>query len=108
LFGSQKETFHGNIIQFSFAELESATDNFSATNLIGLGGSSYVYRGRLKDGNIVAVKRLKDHGGPEADSACFKEVVTNQSFSILWHCVMFHSIWIQDDLKIAIFYIFAD
>lgn len=77
LFGSQKETFYGNIIQFPFTELESATDNFSATNLIGVGGSSYVYRGRLKDGNIVAVKRLKDHGGPEADSACFKEVEAN-------------------------------
>ncbi|GAU36962.1 hypothetical protein TSUD_57400, partial [Trifolium subterraneum] len=83
LFGSQKETFHGNIIQFSFAELESATDNFSATNLIGLGGSSYVYRGRLKDGNIVAVKRLKDHGGPEADSACFKEI---ELLARLHHC----------------------
>ncbi|WJX50205.1 hypothetical protein P8452_36540 [Trifolium repens] len=83
LFGSQKETFHGNIIQFSFAELESATDNFSATNLIGLGGSSYVYRGRLKDGNIVAVKRLKDHGGPEADSACFKEI---ELLGRLHHC----------------------
>ncbi|XP_058729775.1 receptor-like serine/threonine-protein kinase NCRK [Vicia villosa] len=83
LFGSQKETFHGNIIQFSYGELESATDNFSATNLIGLGGSSYVYRGRLRDGNIVAVKRLKDQGGPEADSAFFKEI---ELISRLHHC----------------------
>jgi len=83
LFGSQKETFYGNIIQFPFTELESATDNFSATNLIGVGGSSYVYRGRLKDGNIVAVKRLKDHGGPEADSACFKEVEANLSIPVI-------------------------
>lgn len=82
LFGSQKETFHGNITQFSFGELESSTDNFSATNLIGVGGSSYVYRGRLRDGNIVAVKRLKDQGGPEADSAFFKEVVLVPNFAI--------------------------
>ncbi|OIW08539.1 hypothetical protein TanjilG_03215 [Lupinus angustifolius] len=49
IFGSQKETFHGSIIQFSFEELENATESFSASNLIGLGGSSYVYRGRLED-----------------------------------------------------------
>ena len=75
MFGIQRETFHGNIIQFSFAELENATENFLSSNLIGLGGSSYVYRGRLKDGSIVAVKRLKDPGGPEADSAFFREVI---------------------------------
>ncbi|XP_061346543.1 receptor-like serine/threonine-protein kinase NCRK isoform X2 [Gastrolobium bilobum] len=83
LFGRQKETFHGNIIQFSFAELENATENFSASNLIGLGGSSYVYHGRLKDGSNVAVKRLKDQGGPEADSAFFKEI---ELLSRLHHC----------------------
>jgi hypothetical protein len=77
LFGNQKETFHGNIIQFSFAELENATENFSASNLIGLGGSSYVYRGRLENGSNVAVKRLKNQGGPEADTEFFTEVVLN-------------------------------
>ncbi|KAK7262291.1 hypothetical protein RJT34_29857 [Clitoria ternatea] len=83
IFGNQKETFHGNIIQFSFSELESATENFSASNLIGLGGSSYVYHGRLRDGSNVAVKRLKDQGGPEADSAFFKEI---ELLSRLHHC----------------------
>jgi hypothetical protein len=77
LFGNQKETFHGNIIQFSFADLENATENFSASNLIGLGGSSYVYRGRLENGSNVAVKRLKNQGGPEADTEFFTEVVLN-------------------------------
>ncbi|KAK7312580.1 hypothetical protein VNO77_36535 [Canavalia gladiata] len=83
LFGNQKETFHGNINQFSLAELENATENFSASNLIGLGGSSYVYHGRLKDGSNVAVKRLKDQGGREADSAFFKEI---ELLSRLHHC----------------------
>lgn len=82
LFGSPKETYHGNIFPFSLAELENATENFSSSNLIGLGGSSYVYHGRLKDGSDVAVKRLKDQGGPEADSAFFKEVVPNDAISV--------------------------
>ncbi|OIW08557.1 hypothetical protein TanjilG_03233 [Lupinus angustifolius] len=83
IFGSQKETFHGNIIQFSFDELVNATESFSASNLIGLGGSSYVYHGRLKDGSDVAVKRLKDQGGLDADSKFFKEI---ELFSRLHHC----------------------
>ncbi|XP_014494346.1 receptor-like serine/threonine-protein kinase NCRK [Vigna radiata var. radiata] len=83
LFGSPKETYHGNIFPFSLAELENATENFSSSNLIGLGGSSYVYHGRLKDGSDVAVKRLKDQGGPEADSAFFKEI---ELLSRLHHC----------------------
>ncbi|RZB74834.1 receptor-like serine/threonine-protein kinase NCRK isoform X2 [Glycine soja] len=83
LFGSPKETYHGNIFPFSLAELENATENFSSSNLIGVGGSSYVYLGRLKDGSNVAVKRLKDQGGPEADSAFFKEI---ELLARLHHC----------------------
>jgi len=86
LFGSPKETYHGNIFPFSLAELENATENFSSSNLIGLGGSSYVYHGRLKDGSDVAVKRLKDQAGPEADSAFFKEVVSNVAISVFFVC----------------------
>ncbi|XP_073314167.1 receptor-like cytosolic serine/threonine-protein kinase RBK2 isoform X2 [Primulina huaijiensis] len=43
---------------FSLSDLEEATDNFSHDNLIGEGGYSEVYRGHLKDGQLVAVKRL--------------------------------------------------
>lgn len=78
MFGGRIETFQGRIIQFSFAELENATENFSASNLIGLGGSSYVYRGQLKDGSNVAIKRLKSHGGPEADSVFLTEVCSSR------------------------------
>ncbi|KAI4334379.1 hypothetical protein L6164_019079 [Bauhinia variegata] len=83
LFGRKTETLRGTIIQFSFVELETATEKFSASNLIGLGGSSYVYRGQLKDGSIVAVKRLKSQGGPEADSEFLKEI---ELLSRLHHC----------------------
>lgn len=77
LFGSRAETFQGKIIQFSFAELENSTENFSASNLVGLGGSSYVYRGQLKDGSNVAIKRLKSQGGPDSDSLFLTEVSSN-------------------------------
>ncbi|KAJ7981016.1 Protein kinase family protein [Quillaja saponaria] len=83
LFGSKTATLHGTINQFSFAELENATDNFSTPNLIGLGGSSYVYRGQLKDGRNVAVKRLKAQGGPDADIEFMTEI---ELLSRLHHC----------------------
>ncbi|KAK7402114.1 hypothetical protein VNO78_14127 [Psophocarpus tetragonolobus] len=97
LFGSQKEIFHGNIIQFSFAELDNATENFSASNLIGLGGSSYVYRGRLKCGGHVAVKRLlKDQRGPEADCEFFTEI---ELLSRLHHCHLVPLVGYCSELK---------
>ncbi|XP_031285096.1 receptor-like serine/threonine-protein kinase NCRK isoform X2 [Pistacia vera] len=76
-------TIRGTIIQFSYSELLHATDKFSNSNLIGHGGSSYVYRGQLKDGRIVAVKRFKTQGGPDADSVFSTEV---DLLSRLHHC----------------------
>ncbi|XP_048133359.1 receptor-like cytosolic serine/threonine-protein kinase RBK1 isoform X2 [Rhodamnia argentea] len=43
---------------FDLAELVAATDNFCPENLIGKGGHAEVYKGRLPDGQLVAVKRL--------------------------------------------------
>ncbi|XP_054825445.1 receptor-like cytosolic serine/threonine-protein kinase RBK1 isoform X1 [Prosopis cineraria] len=43
---------------FDYAELQAATDDFNPENLIGQGGHAEVYKGRLPDGQLVAVKRL--------------------------------------------------
>ncbi|PIN13955.1 Non-specific serine/threonine protein kinase [Handroanthus impetiginosus] len=43
---------------FTLDDLQMATNNFSKENLIGKGGYSEVYKGRLPDGQLVAVKRL--------------------------------------------------
>ncbi|XP_042506811.1 putative receptor-like protein kinase At1g80870 [Macadamia integrifolia] len=44
--------------RFSYKELKSATNVFSEGNSIGKGGSGAVFRGILRDGKSVAVKRL--------------------------------------------------
>ncbi|KQJ84618.1 probable LRR receptor-like serine/threonine-protein kinase At1g56130 [Brachypodium distachyon] len=44
----------------SYAELRSATENFSSSNLIGQGGYGSVYKGKLVDGRLVAVKQLSE------------------------------------------------
>ncbi|KAG8085010.1 hypothetical protein GUJ93_ZPchr0010g7619 [Zizania palustris] len=43
---------------FSSAELKLATDNFSSQNVLGEGGYGPVYKGKLPDGRVIAVKQL--------------------------------------------------
>ncbi|XP_059454557.1 probable LRR receptor-like serine/threonine-protein kinase At4g30520 [Corylus avellana] len=58
----------GNLRKFTFKELQSATDNFSSKNILGAGGFGNVYKGKLGDGTMVAVKRLKDVTGTTGES----------------------------------------
>uniref|UniRef100_A0A7N0V355 Protein kinase domain-containing protein n=1 Tax=Kalanchoe fedtschenkoi TaxID=63787 RepID=A0A7N0V355_KALFE len=43
---------------FSFEEIFEATDGFISENVVGRGGYAEVYRGKLKTGEAIAVKRL--------------------------------------------------
>ncbi|WVZ72155.1 hypothetical protein U9M48_020663 [Paspalum notatum var. saurae] len=43
---------------FTYEELEEATDGFSSSKELGDGGFGTVYKGKLRDGRVVAVKRL--------------------------------------------------
>ncbi|KAJ4953322.1 hypothetical protein NE237_030154 [Protea cynaroides] len=49
---------HLKLQKFSYKELKSATNVFSDGNSIGKGGSGTVFRGILRDGKSVAVKKL--------------------------------------------------
>ncbi|KAK9748592.1 hypothetical protein RND81_02G069000 [Saponaria officinalis] len=54
------EVHLGQLKRFSLRELQVASDNFSHKNILGRGGFGKVYKGRLADGSLVAVKRLKE------------------------------------------------
>ncbi|XP_020102275.1 probable serine/threonine-protein kinase PBL26 [Ananas comosus] len=59
-----KDAGNGNIAAqtFSFRELAAATKNFRPETLVGEGGFGRVYKGRLENGQIVAVKQLDRNG----------------------------------------------
>ncbi|CAJ2651477.1 unnamed protein product [Trifolium pratense] len=52
-----QQSFYFGVQVFTYEELEEATDNFHTTKEIGEGGFGTVYKGELKDGRVVAVKR---------------------------------------------------
>ncbi|KAJ4715571.1 Receptor-like kinase [Melia azedarach] len=58
------EVHLGQLKRFSLRELQVATDSFSNKNILGRGGFGKVYKGRLTDGTLVAVKRLKEDRTP--------------------------------------------
>ncbi|CAO2825188.1 unnamed protein product [Amaranthus hypochondriacus] len=46
-------------LNFTLQDIKKATKNFSQNNIIGDGGFGTVYKGQLKDGTLVAIKRAK-------------------------------------------------
>ncbi|XP_004294246.1 PREDICTED: calmodulin-binding receptor-like cytoplasmic kinase 2 [Fragaria vesca subsp. vesca] len=62
---------------FSYEEISKATEKFSQANIIGEGGFGIVYRGRLGDGSLVAVKRARKTGSDKLLQLEFKnEILT--------------------------------
>ncbi|KAM6544164.1 hypothetical protein CsatB_008611 [Cannabis sativa] len=59
--------------QFSYRELEEATEGFSQKNFVAESGFGVVHRGTLRDGQVVAVKHLK-FCGSQADADFCREV----------------------------------
>jgi len=51
----------GHLKRYAFKELRASTNNFNSKNILGEGGYGIVYKGYLRDGSVVAVKRLKDY-----------------------------------------------
>ncbi|WRX28152.1 Protein kinase domain - like 10 [Theobroma cacao] len=45
---------------FAYAELKTATEDFSPSNKLGQGGFGHVYQGILGDGRAVAIKKLSE------------------------------------------------
>ncbi|KAK9700248.1 hypothetical protein RND81_08G226600 [Saponaria officinalis] len=69
----------GSLIRFSFAEIVSATCNFSPGRVLGRGALSYVFRGRVGLlRTVVAIKRL-DKDDKETPKAFCRELMIASS-----------------------------
>ncbi|CAA7021993.1 unnamed protein product [Microthlaspi erraticum] len=56
------------LTKFPFSDLNAATNNFSLANIVSEGGeeaSDVVYKGRLQNGGLIAVKRFKIMAWPD-------------------------------------------
>ncbi|XP_076942440.1 protein STRUBBELIG-RECEPTOR FAMILY 7-like isoform X2 [Bidens hawaiensis] len=47
-----------NVLSYTIADLQIATNSFSADNLVGEGSTGRVFRAQFEDGKIVAVKKI--------------------------------------------------
>ncbi|GMN55273.1 hypothetical protein TIFTF001_024393 [Ficus carica] len=71
------DLFSGNlrsISLFDFQTLKKATNNFHPGNLLGRGGFGPVYRGKLEDGIMIAVKKLSVNKSQQGESEFLAEV----------------------------------
>ncbi|OIW17856.1 hypothetical protein TanjilG_14102 [Lupinus angustifolius] len=52
------ETFENSLLKLTFADLLEATNGFHSDSIVGSGGFGVVYKAQLKDGSVVAIKKL--------------------------------------------------
>ncbi|XP_028057029.1 LEAF RUST 10 DISEASE-RESISTANCE LOCUS RECEPTOR-LIKE PROTEIN KINASE-like 1.4 [Camellia sinensis] len=83
-----------NVQVFSYSELEKATSNFDSKTELGDGGFGTVYQGKLRDGRIVAVKRLYEHNFKRVEQFMNEvEILTrlrHQNLVSLYGCTTHH------------------
>ncbi|TVU36288.1 hypothetical protein EJB05_18218, partial [Eragrostis curvula] len=60
-------------MKFPFSEIQAATSDFSKDKLLGEGGFGHVYKGQLKDGQVIAAK-LRKEASSQGYTEFFSEV----------------------------------
>ncbi|WCJ43456.1 Protein kinase superfamily protein [Euphorbia peplus] len=58
--GARTELYIKDTMRFNFSEIQEATHDFSKDKLLGEGGYGHVYKGELRDGQLIAAKVRKE------------------------------------------------
>lgn len=97
----------GSVAVIDYTLLESATNNFSQSNILGEGGFGSVFKARFNDNCLAAVKKI-DSGGQDSE----KEFeVSFRNLNCIWFCysdgsgilqTSFSFIWLFVNLYIQI------
>nr|GFC36342.1 cysteine-rich receptor-like protein kinase 15 [Tanacetum cinerariifolium] len=61
--GDTEEIITAESLHYNFEIIREATDDFSESNKLGQGGFGLVYKGKLQNGQEIAVKRLSRDSG---------------------------------------------
>ncbi|KAJ0013723.1 hypothetical protein Pint_21781 [Pistacia integerrima] len=82
LYNFVKRMIANKVKQIFFKKMARATDSYNESRILGQGGQGTVYKGMLKEGRIIAVKRLKKVA-ERVDLFIDKETEQNRLFEIL-------------------------
>lgn len=63
VFRDKTQVISEDLQLLTFEKLSEATDNFHESNMLGRGGFGQVYKGKMEDGQEIAVKRLSRASG---------------------------------------------
>ncbi|KAI3716533.1 hypothetical protein L1987_67472 [Smallanthus sonchifolius] len=111
LFMKRKRSKHGEeddftgigpkVKTYTYAELRTATAEFSSSNLLGEGGFGTVYKGILNDGSVVAVKQLSvaSHHGKKQ----FITEISTISAVQHWNLVKLHGSCIEGSRRLLVY-----
>ncbi|XWS23645.1 hypothetical protein CRYUN_Cryun28dG0032700 [Craigia yunnanensis] len=99
--GLRTELFIGYSMTFTYSEIQQATDDFSKENLLGEGGYGHVYKGKLKDGQLIAAKVRKQES--TQGFAEFNSEVSVLSFARHKNIVMLLGYCCKENLNILVY-----
>ncbi|KAK8580204.1 hypothetical protein V6N13_143325 [Hibiscus sabdariffa] len=99
--GLKTELYIQDSMTFSYHEIQRATKDFSEENLLGEGGYGRVYKGELKDGQMIAAKVRKQESSQ--GFAAFNSEVSVLSFARHKNIVMLLGYFCKENLNILVY-----